>query len=269
MKEFTVEKDCDLKTFTDERYAQGSFYFRLLLKKKDIRVNGAKTGVNLPLKKGDTVAYYLPKEKEEKPAFYTVYEDERVLVVDKESGVNAEAVYSALASSGARFIHRLDRNTCGLMIFAKTDEAERELLNAFRTGAVEKIYHAKLLGEVPEKKRVLIAYFKKAAEHSLVKIYDEPRVGAERIVTEYEVLSCADGHTMVAITLHTGKTHQIRAHMAHIGFPVLGDGKYGDKAENERLGLSRQRLVAKRLRIDVGGSLGYLKEKTFESRFEV
>ena len=138
MKEFTVREEIDLKTFTDNTYAQGSFWFRALLKNKDIRVNGKKTDKNIPLKAGDVVSYYLSYDKEKTPAFFEIYADENILVIDKESGVNSEAVYSALEEKGARFIHRLDRNTKGLIVFALNDETEKELLCLFKQRQIEK-----------------------------------------------------------------------------------------------------------------------------------
>lgn len=86
-----------LKEFTDNTYAQGSFFWHYLLKNREIKVNGKKTGENVPLAAGDRVEYYLSPKQEEKPAFYIVYEDENVLVADKESGVNSEAVFAALS----------------------------------------------------------------------------------------------------------------------------------------------------------------------------
>ena len=103
MLELIVDKSQNLKEFTDNAYAQASFYYNTLLKNKEIKVNGKRVNRDVLLFEGDVVAYYLTKKQEEKPAFYTVYEDENVLVVDKEDGVNSEAVFAALflAFSGA------------------------------------------------------------------------------------------------------------------------------------------------------------------------
>ena len=132
-----------MKEFTDNTYAQGSFFWNYLIRNKEIKINGKKTGENVFLAAGDKVAYYLPSEKEKKSAFYPVYEDENVLVIDKESGVNSEAVFAALSRERkCFFIHRLDRNTAGLLIFALRTEAAVWLEKAFRERRVEKIYHA-------------------------------------------------------------------------------------------------------------------------------
>ena len=139
MKEFIVDKGQSLKEFTENTYAQGSFFWNVLLKNKDIKVNGEKTGKDILLRTGDRVAYYLTKKQEEKPAFHIVYEDENILVVDKESGVNSEAVFSSLkAKRECYFIHRLDRNTQGLLVFALNGKMEKALLDAFKTRKVEK-----------------------------------------------------------------------------------------------------------------------------------
>ncbi len=263
MLELTADKAQSLKEFTENNYAQAAFCFRALLKSKEIKVNGKKVNENILLQTGDTVQYYLTKKQEESVAFYTVYKDDHVLVVDKESGVNSEAVYAALVreyGENCRFIHRLDRNTKGLLVFAFGDQAERELLESFRMRRVKKVYHAICVGRFAEKNKTLTAYLKKDGEKSLVRIFDKPVAGAEQIITEYAVLEENDGLTKVEITLHTGKTHQIRAHLAHVGCPVLGDMKYGDEQENKKRNVSRQFLVAKYLQVN---------GKTFVSRFEV
>lgn len=272
MLRLICDKPQSLKEFTENNYAQASFFWSYLLRNKEIRVNGKKTATDLFLLAGDTVEYYLTPKQADKTAFYPVYEDENFLIVDKESGVNSEAVFAALSREGeAYFIHRLDRNTKGLLAFAKTQAGETALLNAFKTRAVEKIYLALLVGELPQKKGVLTAYLKKDEGRATVRVASFPNSGYDKIVTEYETLSFdrEKGLTKAAITLHTGKTHQIRAHFAHIGNPVLGDMKYGDERANKRFSLARQQLVAKKLRFSLTGEFAYLNEKIFYSRFGV
>ena len=267
MKEFTVREDTTLKTFTDNFYAQASFCFRTLLKAREIRVNGARVSADMPLKQGDIVRYFLTPKQESRAAFSVVYEDENVIVADKESGVNSEAVFSALCERGETyFIHRLDRNTAGLLIFAKNAEAEGELLSAFRDRRVEKIYLARVVGYPKEKHAVCTAYLKKDAAVSRVRVSSKP-VG-EKIITEYEVLEGGET-SLLRVTLHTGKTHQIRAHLAFLGCPIVGDEKYGDGAYNRAHNAVRQKLVAKRLTLHCAGALAYLDGRSFLSSHEV
>lgn len=267
MKEFTVREDTTLKTFTDNFYAQASFCFRTLLKAREIRVNGARVSADMPLKQGDVVRYFLTPKQESRAAFSVVYEDENVIVADKESGVNSEAVFSALGERGETyFIHRLDRNTAGLLVFAKNAEAEGELLSAFRDRRVEKIYLARVVGCPKEKHAVCTAYLKKDAAASRVRVSSKP-VG-EKIITEYEVLEGGET-SLLRVTLHTGKTHQIRAHLAFLGYPIVGDEKYGDGAYNRAHNAVRQKLVAKRLTLHCAGALAYLDGRSFLSSHEV
>ena len=190
-------------------------------------------------------------------------------MIDKESGVNSEAVYSALEEKGARFIHRLDRNTEGLMIFAKTEQAENTLLTAFRLRKVEKIYHALCYGTFDKETEVLTAYLKKDEKTSTVTIFDKKVESSDKIITEYKVLEKRDFKTLVEITLHTGKTHQIRAHLAHVGHPIVGDMKYGDSEKNRAENVSRQKLIAKYLHIYLEGDFAYINDKKFTSNFNL
>ncbi|MBQ7913018.1 MAG: RluA family pseudouridine synthase [Clostridia bacterium] len=265
-----VREEQNLKEFTENEYAQASFAWSYLLKNKEIRVNGKRVDKDVRLFQGDEVTYYLTPKQAEKTAFFTVYEDENVIVVDKESGVNSEAVFAALAREGeCYFIHRLDRNTKGLLIFARNAAVEAVLLAAFRDRKVEKRYHALCFGAFPKKSDVLTAYLKKDAARSLVYVSDTPTKGADKIVTEYAVIeNASEDSTLVEVILHTGKTHQIRAHLAHIGCPIAGDMKYGDNVKNKAHNCARQCLVAKKLSFNLTGKYAYLGEKTWISRFE-
>ena len=270
MLKLIATEEQNLKIFTENNYAQASFAWHYLLKNKEIRVNGKRVDKDVLLHKGDEVCYYLTAKQAQKSAYFSVYEDDNVLVVDKESGVNSEAVFADLIRKGEYyFIHRLDRNTKGVLIFAKNVSAEKVLLNAFKEKQAEKRYHALCFGNFSKNTDVLTAYLKKDAARSVVNISGEPVKGAEKIVTEYTVLEkLVDGTTKVEIVLHTGKTHQIRAHLAHIGCPIVGDMKYGDNVKNKQMKCSRQCLVSKKLAIHIEGKYAYLSDKLWESRFE-
>lgn len=269
MKIFTVTDDCNLRDFTDFNYPQGAFALSRLLRERNVKVNGARVGKNVELKRGDVVIFYTTPIQEAKPSHYIAYEDENILIADKFDGVTSEGLLSEIRGKAAYAVHRLDRNTRGLIVFAKTPGAQRELVAAFRERRVGKEYLALCKDNFKSDKAVLTAYLRKNADSAFVRIYNKSAPDCQKIVTEYEILKRRDNLALVKIKLHTGKTHQIRAHLAHIGCPVVGDNKYGDEALNGVLGLSRQQLIAERLSFSLKGNLEYLNGKTFKSSFKI
>jgi 23S rRNA pseudouridine955/2504/2580 synthase len=268
MKKFTVLKEENLRDFTDGVYPQGSFAFAALLKKGDIKVNGTKVKNNVLLSVGDEVVYYTTPKQESKASHSVIYEDENVLIADKLSGVSTEALACELSENGNYIcVHRLDRNTCGLICFAKNEEAERALLAAFRDKDVQKTYLCFAKNNFKKQHDYMTAYLLKEEKNSLVRVCNEQKNGYVKIITEYTVLKKMGDFALVQVALHTGKTHQIRAHLAFIGCPVLGDEKYGDEQLNKKYGAKRQILVAKQLKFNIKGKLSYLNAKNFESAF--
>ena len=267
MKTFTVKQNTTLKAFTDATYPQGSFAFNSLIKKGDIRVNGVKQKADCPLTMGDIITFYTTKSQEEKPSHFTVYEDENVLVADKISGVSSEGLFCELSAVAPYPVHRLDRNTSGLIVLAKNLAVQDTLVQAFRDKDVEKVYLCLAKNAFKKPSAQLSAYLLKDDKSALVRIYSAPNAGRVPIKTDYEVVKEYGDYALVKVILHTGKTHQIRAHLSFIGCPVLGDTKYGDFALNKKYNVTRQVLVAKYLKFNLKGELAYLNSVRLESRF--
>ena len=268
MKIFTADKKTNLKDFTDCVFPQGGFCLARLLKNRDVKVNGVRVSGNVALDCGDEVAYYTSLKQESLPSHKSVYEDENIFIADKFSGVNTEGLLSELCGKGEFFaVHRLDRNTQGLIVFAKNKDAQDNLLEAFKTRRVGKTYIALCKNCFTEQSGTLTAYLKKDEKNSTVKIYGRQVEGGLKIITEYSVAEVRGDVALVSVTLHTGRTHQIRAHLAYIGCPVLGDEKYGDGKLNKKYGLTRQCLVSKTLTFGTDGCLEYLNGKKFTSSF--
>lgn len=258
-----------------------SFIYKLF-RLKDVKVNGHWVKKDHVLKAGDVVRLYVsdsqledfnkPKPLSAKELPYPVaYEDENILIIDKPAGllvygdinekrktltqaVREYLLYKGEYHEGDAFspspAHRLDRNTAGLVVYAKNNKALSVLEDAFKERkGIKKEYLALVKGKIKEKGRVE-APLKKDPKMGLVKVTPIKDGGAYAL-TEYEPVKEINGNTLVSITLHTGRTHQIRVHMAYIGHPVVGDPKYGDFALNkevrDRYGLSSQWLVAYRL----------------------
>ena len=141
------------------------------------------------------------------------------------------------------------------------------MLAAFRERRAEKVYRAICFHPFRRKSAVCAAYLVKDERAARVKIFDEPVRGSEKILTEYRVLEDHGEYSLVEIRLHSGKTHQIRAHLAFLGNPVAGDEKYGDEVLNRKYHVKRQILVASSLAFTLQGRLSYLSGRVFSSSF--
>ncbi len=199
------------------------------------------------------------------PAFSVcrgVYLNEECVVVDKNAGAETEG--ELLGELESLFevvypVHRLDANTEGIVLFARTQEAAARYETLFYRHELRKIYHAVVRG-VPQERGSFVHWLKKDADESFMTVCRQGEPGAQRAELNYRVLKSGGGKSLLEIELLTGRTHQIRVQMAQAGYPVLGDDKYGDRAFNKENRRRTQALLAKRL--EIGG-------RTFESLREL
>lgn len=272
-----------------------------LFRKKDIKINGKRCDISAVLAAGDKVTVYVKEEvsagKQHDMSFMNssgeidiVYEDDNILVVSKPVGVDSHSngtshedtlinrikkylcdkhEYSPESESSfaPALCSRLDRNTAGLVTAAKNAAALREVNQAIRSGQLHKIYHCITVSPLPHRQGKLTAWHRKDEGRNIVRIADEPFEGSREIITGYRVLAVKGGLSLVEVELFTGRTHQIRAHLAHIGSPILGDGKYGNIQANKRYGEFRQALCAYSLRftLDEASPLAYLNDISIEA----
>ena len=206
-----------------------------------------------------TTVKYLPAFR----ACSAVYEDQDMLVVDKNPGTEVEtdlvSEFSAI-SSPLYPVHRLDANTMGLVVLARTEAAEGDLSDAFARHETGKVYEAILVGTPEKREGTLVHYGLKDEARAFMRLVPKDAPGALKMELSYRVVETGGGLSKAEIQLLTGRTHQIRVQMASIGCPVLGDDKYGDREANRHYRQKRQLLLAKRL--TVAG-------KTFESTREL
>ena len=268
-------------------------YIRL----KRIKLNGGRTEFNAILKEGSLLELYINDEffSENEELYFLsapdkisiVYEDENILIANKPSGLivhedSGESIDTLINrikhylynkgqyapekenSFSPSLCNRIDRNTEGLVIAAKNAESLKILNDKIKYREIDKKYLCIVFGRLPKKEDTLKAFLTKKADKNIVDVSDLS--GEKTILTKYRVLKEAGELSLLEIELLTGRTHQIRAHMAHIGHPLLGDSKYGIGRNSEKYGFRFQALAAYSLRFSFktdGGILNYLNGRSF------
>ena len=252
------------------------------LRENKIKLNGQKQPLDTAVQSGDIVRLYL-REEQLCPAAAFVYEDDAVIVADKPPGIAVEGEGDTLLARVCRTLarenrldpaappvlcHRLDTGTGGLVLLAKTPAAEALLTAAIRDRTIGKHYLCVTVGRPQPAAATLRGFLRKNAETGTVRVLGHPAPVAKEIITNYETLAVSGALALLKVDLVTGRTHQIRAHLASIGCPILGDSKYGDNAANRRYRFKYQALCAWELvmpqRID-DPAFAYLAGRVFRA----
>ena len=281
MRKLIVEKNqkkvVDYLESKFNKLKKGAIY--KALRNKDIRVNGVKISENITLNAGDELTVYITDDVLFGNSTLTkkdiIYDDDNIIIVNKpqntlviseDNDVGLDAMVSKYAKKPVFPCHRLDRNTSGLIIFAKSHEIESLMFSLIKNHDIKKFYKCTVHGHPSVPKATLRAFLFKDSKNSRVIISDEKKLGYSEIITKYTLLKHNNDDTSeLEVELVTGKTHQIRAHLSYIGHPIIGDGKYGINEVNKKHGVTWQKLTAYKLIFENAyGPLEYLKGKEFK-----
>lgn len=305
MKEFRISKnDADQRLDKFVTKAVPALPLSLLhkyIRIKRIKVNAKRAQKDYRLMEGDTVQLYINDEflggKANESAFIKlepnldlVYEDDNILLVNKPKGLicheDDKESFNTLSNHIKAYLYkkgeydpqnensfvpslcnRIDRNTQGMVIAAKNAAALRIINEKIKYREIKKYYICIVHGRFKNKKDTVKAYLTKDPAKKEIKIYKNKVASSRQIITSYRVLKEKDALSLVEVLLETGRTHQIRAHFAFLGHPLLGDGKYGTNEQNKKYALKSQALCSYKLVFDFktdAHELEYLKGKAFQ-----
>lgn len=267
---------------------------------KRIKVNNKRTEISYKLKQDDKVELYINDEffvvNKEKPFLIAptnlkiIFEDENILIVDKPAGLvvhederqTADTLILRIQhylfdkgeynpdkenSFAPSLCNRIDRNTAGLVIAAKNAETLRILNEKIKAREIKKFYLCVVHGYLEKKSTTLEAYLERDLKEKKVYIHEICQKGDVTVKTKYNVLCEKNNLSLLEVELLTGRTHQIRAHLAFVGHPLLGDGKYGSNMQNQGFIMKYQALYSYKLIFDFktdAGILNYLNDKKIE-----
>ncbi|MDO5559540.1 MAG: RluA family pseudouridine synthase [Oscillospiraceae bacterium] len=276
------------------------------IRKKDIKLNAKRCDISDCLKEGDVLRVYIKddvlgeeKKNEQKSCSFLkacdissdiVYEDDNIMIINKKCGsvihpdktITENTIVDRVKkylyekneyspqdenSFAPAVCNRLDRNTQGLVIAAKNAAALRAVNEKIRNSTISKHYLCLSASMPPKMSDKAYAYHRKDGTTNKVTIRAKPCEGYKQIITGYTVVKRLTDCNLIDVELFTGRTHQIRAHLAFLGCPIIGDAKYGSKTVNEKFGLRYQALCAYKLIFmpdSEPGLLSYLDSKSFE-----
>ncbi len=305
MRELTVGKNDDglkLEKFMARTFrTMPSSLIRKYIRLKCIRVNGVHGKADTVLHRGDQLKFYISDEFFETkstvdysritPSFGVVYEDENIILMDKPAGLicqpDEKESFNTLSNQLIAYLigkgeydpatenafvpalcNRIDRNTQGIVIGAKTSAALMILNEKIKSRELDKVYQCLVFGRPNPPAADCVAYLHKDSATNIVTVTDVPTAESKEIRTAYRTLATDGTVSLLEVTLYTGRTHQIRAHMAHLGYPLVGDTKYGTAKQNRGFPFRFQALSSCQLTFSFStdaGVLNYLKDKTFET----